>query len=70
MSYKAEIVEKKDPLIQIEASKTSINDLFKDFLDETQGSKYQIILKVMLKNTSQVEKSNLGQFISVQQQRQ
>ena len=70
MSYKAEIVEKKDPLIQIEASKTSINDLFKDFLDKAQGFKYQITLKVMLKNTSQVEKSNLGQFISVQQQRQ
>ena len=70
MSYKAEIVEKKDPLIQIEASKTSINDLFKNFLDKTQGFKYQITLKVVLKNTSQVEKSNLGQFISVQQQRQ
>ena len=40
MSYKVEIVEKKDPLIQLEASKTSIKDLFKDLLDETKGFKY------------------------------
>ena len=49
MSYKVEIVEKKDPLIQLEASKTSIKDLFKDLLDETKGFKYQITLKVVLK---------------------
>ena len=49
MSYKVEIVEKKDPLIQLEASKTSIKDLFKDLLDETKGFKYQITLKVELK---------------------
>ena len=48
MSYKVEIVEKKDPLIQLEASKTSIKDLFKDLLDETKGFKYQITLKVEL----------------------
>ena len=49
MSYKVEIVEKKDPLIQLEASKTRIHDLFKDLLDETKGFKYKITLKVMLK---------------------
>ena len=49
MSYKVEIVEKKDPLIQLEASKTSIKDLFKDLLDETKGFKYQITLKVELR---------------------
>ena len=49
MSYRAETVEKKDPLIQLEASKTSIKDLVKDLLDETKGFKYQITLKVKLK---------------------
>ena len=49
MSYKVEIVEKKDPLIQLEASKTSIKNFFKDLLDETKGFKYQIALKVGLK---------------------
>ena len=49
MSYKVKIVEKKDPLIQLEASKTSIKDLFEDLLDETKGFKYQITLKVVLK---------------------
>ena len=49
MSYKVEIVKKKDPLIQLEASKTSINDLVKDLLDKTFSFKYQITLKVMLK---------------------
>ena len=49
MSYKVEIVEKKDPLIQLEACKTSIKDLLSDLLRETKGSNYQITLKVMLK---------------------
>ena len=49
MSYKVELVEKKDPIKQLEASKTSIKDLFKDLLDETKGFKYQITLKVELK---------------------
>ena len=49
MSYKVEIVEKKDPIKQLEASKSSIKDLFSDLLNETKGFKYQITLKVMLK---------------------
>ena len=49
MSYKIQFVEKKDPLIQLEASKSSIKDLFNDLLDETKGSKYQITLKAELK---------------------
>ena len=70
MSYKVEIIEKKDPMKQLEASKSSIKDLFSDLLNETKGFKYQITLKVMLKNTSQMEKLNLDQFISIQQQKQ
>ena len=49
MSYKVEIIEKKDPMKQLEASKSSIKDLFSDLLNETKGFKYQITLKVMLK---------------------
>ena len=49
MSYKVEIVEKKDQLIQVEASKTSIKDLFKDLLDKAKVFKYQITPKVELK---------------------
>ena len=62
MSYKIELVEKKDPINQSEASKSSIKDLVSDF-------KYQITLKLTLKNTSQMEKLNLDQFISIRQQK-
>ena len=30
MSYKVEIVERKDPIVQLEASKLNIKDLFSD----------------------------------------
>ena len=53
MSYKLEIIEKKDPLKHLEATKSIIKDL-----NEAKGFKYQITLKVMLKNTSQIEKLN------------
>ena len=49
MSYKVEIIEKKDPIVQLEASKLSIKDLFSDLLNETKGFKYQITIKVLLK---------------------
>ena len=49
MSYKVEIIEKKDPLKQLEASKSSIKDLFSNPLNETKGFKYQITLKVIMK---------------------
>ena len=52
MSYKVETIEKRDPVKQLEASKSSIKDLFSDLLNERKGFKYQITLKVMLKNTS------------------
>ena len=34
MSYKAELIKKKDPVIQLEASKSSIKDLFSNLLNE------------------------------------
>ena len=49
MSYKVEIIEKKDPIVQLEASKLSMNDLFNDLLNETKGFKYQITVKLLLK---------------------
>ena len=49
MSCKIELVEKKDPIEQLVASISSIKDLFNDLLDETNGFKYQITLKVMFK---------------------
>ena len=49
MSCKTEIVERKDPILQLEASKSSIKDLFSNLLNETKGFKYQITVKVLLK---------------------
>ena len=49
MSYKVEIIEKKDPIVQLEASKSTIKDLFSDLLNETKGFRYQITVKVLLK---------------------
>ena len=71
MSYKVKIIERKDPIVQLEASKSSIKDLFSDLLNETKGFKYQITVKVLLKkNTSSMKKLNLLQFISIQRQKQ
>ena len=33
-SYKVEIIDSKDPLAQLESSKSSIKDLFKNHLNE------------------------------------
>ena len=50
MSYKVEIVDKKDQIVQLQASKSSIKeDLFNYLLNETKGFKYQITVKVLLK---------------------
>ena len=40
MSYKVEMIERKDPITQLEASKSSIKDLFSELLNETKGFKY------------------------------
>ena len=49
MSYIVEIIEKKDPIKQLEANKSSIKDLFSNLLNKRKGFKYQMMLKVMLK---------------------
>ena len=61
-SYKVEIVDKKYLIVQLEASKSSIKDLFNDLLNETKGFKYQITVKVLLKNASLMEKLSLPLF--------
>ena len=40
LSYKIELMEKKDPIVQLKASKSSIKDLFSDLLYETKGFNY------------------------------
>ena len=49
MWCKVEIIERKDPLVQSEASKSSIKDLLNDLLNETNAFKYQITVRVLLK---------------------
>ena len=47
MSYKVELVEEKDPIEQLEPSKSSNKDLFSDLLNKTKGFKYQITQQVI-----------------------
>ena len=47
-SYKVENVDHKDPLVQLQASKSSIEDLFKELLDKMKGFEYQITVTVLL----------------------
>ena len=47
-SYKVEMIGPKDPLVQLEPTKSSIEDLFKHLLNEMKSSKYQITVTVLL----------------------
>ena len=49
MSYKVEIIEEKDLIVQLEASKLSIKNLFNDLLNELKGFKYKITVEVLFK---------------------
>ena len=49
MSYKVEIVDKKDLIVQLQVSKSRIKNLFNDLLNVTKGFKYQVTVKVLLK---------------------
>ena len=56
MSYEVEIVDKKDLIVQLEATKSSVKDLFNDLLNETRGFKYQITVKVKIyKSNGEIE---------------
>ena len=65
MSYKVEIVETEDLILQFEPSELSIKDLFSDLLNETKGCKYQITVNVLFKNISPMEKLNFLLFILI-----
>ena len=43
------MVERKDPTVQLEASKLSIKNLFSSLINEIKGFRYQITVKVLLK---------------------
>ena len=49
MLQKVEILEKKDLIIQLEASKSSFNDLFNNLLNETKGFKVSNYRKSFVK---------------------
>ena len=52
-SYKIETIDSKDPLAQLEANKSSMEDLFKELLNEMKGFKYQITVTVLLRKHKQ-----------------
>ena len=49
VSCKVKIIERRVLIVQLEASKSSIKDLFTDLLNETKDFKYQITIKILLK---------------------
>ena len=71
---KVELVERKNLIVQLEASKSSIKDLFSNLLNETKDFKYQITVKVkknkLLKKYKLNGELNLLQFILIQRQKQ
>ena len=59
-SYKIEIIDKRDVIVQPKASEIVIKELLKDLFIELKGFKYQITLAVLLskvKNNSETEYS-------------
>ena len=47
MSYKVKIIEKEDPIKQLEASKSSIKDWSSNILNKAKGFRYHITLRVL-----------------------
>ena len=64
MSYKVEIIDKKDPGVQLEASKLSIKNLFSDLLNETKVSDY--CKNFVKKIQAQWGNRTCSSFISIQ----
>ena len=69
MSYKVEIVDKKDLIVQLEASKSSIKDLLNDLLNK-RGFKYQITVKVLLQKYSYIDEIDFAPVYFNHQQKQ
>ena len=55
-----EIINSKDSLAQLEVSKSTINDLFKDLLYEIKGFKCQITMKILLRKHNENENIELA----------
>ena len=70
MSFKVEIVDKKDLIVQLEASRSSIKDLFNDLLNEARGFKYQITVKFLLKKYKPNGETEFTPVILIHQQKQ
>ena len=69
-SHKVEIVDQKDPLVQLDISKPSIEHRFKDLLNEIKGFKYKKTLAVLLSKIKKMGVLNILLFISIQQLKQ
>ena len=54
------MIDTKDPLAQLEASKSSIEDFFKDILNEMKGFKYQIPVAKKKKKKKKRERQRKG----------
>ena len=55
-------MQSRDPLVQLEASKSSIKDLFKDLLNEREAFKYQLTVAILLskeKGNGKIEYSSV-----------
>ena len=63
-------MKKEDQIEQLEASQSSIKDLFSDFLNETKGFKYQITLKIILKKYKPKGEVEFRTVYLIQQQKQ
>ena len=59
-------LKKKDPILQIEASKLSIKNLFNDLLNELKGFKYQITVEVLLKEYKNIREIEFSWFLLIQ----
>ena len=68
-SYKVEIVDKKDLIVQLEASKSSIKDLLNDLLNK-RGFKYQITVKVLLQKYRYIDEIDFAPVYFNHQQKQ
>ena len=64
-SYSIEIVDKKDPMVQLYSSKLCIKDLLKDLLYEMKGFKYQIMLHVTLKKNNLKNETKYTEYAGV-----
>ena len=53
-SCKVDIADSRDPLVQLETSKSSIKDLFNDLLNQMKGFKYQITVAVLLSKEKRI----------------